>query len=121
MLDHLGIAVANFAVNKAFYTAALAPLGMRITMEGDNWAIWSDTDFAQLWLGEAEPVNNQLHLAFSAKTRAQVQAFHAAALVAGGTDNGAPGLRKEYHPNYYGAFIIDPNGHNIEAVCHTPE
>ena len=73
----------------------------------------------QLWLSQGEPPVSPLHIAFAARNRAEVDAFHAAALAAGGKDNGAPGLRPHYHPNYYGAFAIDPDGHNIEAVCHS--
>ena len=120
IIDHIGISVADFSVSRTFYAAALAPLGIGITMKNSNWAMVSSTQGPEFWFGEHGPPNNMLHLAFAAASRQQVDDFHAAALKAGATDNGAPGLRPDYHANYYGAFVIDPNGHNLEAVCHSP-
>jgi catechol 2,3-dioxygenase-like lactoylglutathione lyase family enzyme len=124
MLDHIGIRVRDFATAKAFYTAALAPLGYGIVMElgpelnlgyvGAGFGIDRKPDF---WIGAGEPTA-PIHVAFVAKDRKMVDAFHAAALAAGGKDHGAPGVRAHYHPNYYGAFVLDADGNNIEAVCH---
>ena len=120
-IDHIGISVADFAASRAFYVAALVPLGICITMEGSNWAMLSSGQRPEFWFGEDGPPNNRLHLAFSAESRLQVDDFHRAALKAGATDNGAPGRRPDYHAEYYGAFVIDPNGHNLEAVFHGPK
>jgi catechol 2,3-dioxygenase-like lactoylglutathione lyase family enzyme len=122
MLDHMGFGVSDYGRSKAFYAQALAPLGISLLMEpiaevagfgaGGKPFFWIDS--------RGEPVRGHLHVAFAAGDRATVDAFHAAALAAGGTDNGAPGVRAIYHPNYYGAYVLDPDGHNIEAVCHRP-
>jgi catechol 2,3-dioxygenase-like lactoylglutathione lyase family enzyme len=121
MLDHLGYNVRDFAASKAFYTRALAPLGITTMMEGDGWAMLGRDGKPQLWFGALGPATTGIHLAFAAADRGQVRQFHVAALAAGGRDNGAPGLRPHYHPNYYGAFVYDPDGNNIEAVCHHAE
>jgi catechol 2,3-dioxygenase-like lactoylglutathione lyase family enzyme len=127
MLDHIGFSVSDFARSKAFYERALAPLGYRVVMamplsedEDDGYAGFG-AERPQFWIGTGKPLEARLHIAFVAKTRAQVRAFHEAALAAGGIDNGAPGLRPHYHENYYGAFVLDPDGHNVEAVTHLPE
>ena len=128
MLDHIGFAVTDFARSKAFYVAALAPLGYTVfrevtmaesggTYEGVGFWAGGKPDF---WIGSGDVLKGRLHVAFAAPDRATVDAFHAAAIAAGGGDNGPPGLRPHYHPNYYGAFVLDPDGHNIEAVCHMP-
>lgn len=123
-LDHISIATGDYAKSLAFYEAALAPLGIKTHMkfegpEGNVAGLGRDTpDF---WVGDGGALQGRVHLAFSAPDRAAVDAFHAAAIAAGATDNGAPGLRAHYHPNYYAAFVFDPDGHNIEAVCHAPE
>jgi catechol 2,3-dioxygenase-like lactoylglutathione lyase family enzyme len=111
-----------------FYEAALKPLGLGAIMEvtaeetgGDAHAGFGENDKAFFWIGTGAKPRGGTHVAFTAKTRAEVEAFYRAALAAGGRDNGAPGLRPEYHPNYYGAFVFDPDGNNIEAVCHRPE
>jgi catechol 2,3-dioxygenase-like lactoylglutathione lyase family enzyme len=127
MLDHIGFAVSDFARSKAFYEKALAPLGYSVFREltpeqtggGAHVGFWADgkPDF---WIGTGTALQGRLHVAFAAKDRATVDAFYQAALAAGGKDNGAPGPRPEYHPSYYGAFVLDPDGHNVEAVCHTP-
>jgi catechol 2,3-dioxygenase-like lactoylglutathione lyase family enzyme len=119
ILDHVGITVTDFAKARAFYAAALAPLGIREVMVFRNFAGFG-REGPEFWIAEgraAQPLP-RTHIAFAATTRADVDAFHRAALAAGGTDNGAPGLRPHYHPNYYGAFVLDADGHNVEAVCH---
>ena len=126
MIDHLGILVGNYAASKSFYLTALKPLGIGVIMEVsiEDGAAAPATGLGAdgkpfFWISEGR-VGANMHLAFVATTRAQVDAFHDAALRAGARDNGAPGLRPHYHPNYYGAFVIDPNGVNLEAVCHAP-
>ncbi len=121
MFDHLGFAVADFPASRAFYAAALAPLGIGVAMAFGDQAGFGRDGRPQLWIGGSGKPPGHIHLAFTARSREEVRAFHAAALKAGAKDNGQPGLRPDYHPNYYGAFVIDPNGHNIEAVCHNPE
>jgi catechol 2,3-dioxygenase-like lactoylglutathione lyase family enzyme len=121
MFDHVSIGVADIARSKKFYDAALKPLGYSRLSDGETSLGYGDKA-VQLWLGATQkPVKadseSGLHFCFAAKDRAAVDAFHAAALKAGGKDNGPPGLRPQYDPNYYGAFILDPDGHNIEAVC----
>jgi catechol 2,3-dioxygenase-like lactoylglutathione lyase family enzyme len=120
IIDHIGIAVADYRQSKAFYCAALAPLGIELAMEIQGWAGLGKAGKPELWFGEAAQVQAPMHLAFTAANRAEVDAFYAAAIAAGGRDNGPPGIREIYHPDYYGAFVICPNGHNIEAVCHKP-
>ena len=126
MLDHIGYSVADFARSKAFYTSALAPLGLTLLMEvtaeqtgADAHAGFGRDDKPFFWIGTAAKPKGGTHVAFAA-TRAEVDAFHRAALAAGGRDNGSPGLRPHYHANYYSAFVIDPDGNNVEAVCHRP-
>jgi catechol 2,3-dioxygenase-like lactoylglutathione lyase family enzyme len=121
MLDHVSISVSNIAQAIAFYDRALAPLGIeRLYSEGTDAFGYGADKKAFFWIGLREAIRTGAHIAFAAKDRASVDAFHAAALAAGGRDNGGPGLRPHYHANYYGAFILDPDGHNIEAVCHRP-
>jgi catechol 2,3-dioxygenase-like lactoylglutathione lyase family enzyme len=122
MLDHVGFAVADYARSKAFYEHALAPLGYRLLKEfsGASAGFGRDDGIEFFVEADGEPVRGRLHIAFSAETRAQVDAFHSAAIEAGGTDNGPPGLRPVYHADYYGGFVLDPDGNNIEAVCHKP-
>ncbi|AKC87919.1 VOC family protein [Pseudoxanthomonas suwonensis] len=128
MLDHLGFTVSDFARSRAFYAQALAPLGIAVVMEvdpaqtgGSSHAGFGDHGKPYFWIGDGGTAHGGVHVAFLAGSRATVDAFHHAALAAGGRDNGAPGLRPHYHPNYYGAFILDPDGNNVEAVCHQPE
>lgn len=128
MLDHIGIAAGNFESSKRFYDAALAVLEIAAMMEvtpaetGGYHGIGYGSDGKPFfWLGNRGPRGAGMHVAFTAASRAQVDAFHAAALAAGGRDNGAPGLRPHYHPSYYAAFALDPDGINVEAVCHAPE
>jgi catechol 2,3-dioxygenase-like lactoylglutathione lyase family enzyme len=128
MLDHIGFKVSDFERSKAFYLQALAPLGIGLVMEVTPEMTGTDSRHAgfgseqkpYFWIGTGETTRGGLHVAFATTSRATVDAFHAAALAAGGTDNGAPGPRPQYHRNYYGAFVRDPDGHNIEAVCHLP-
>jgi catechol 2,3-dioxygenase-like lactoylglutathione lyase family enzyme len=128
MIDHLGITVTDFEASKAFYDKAMAPLGASLLyMVPAEYTVGAKVggygrDRPVFWLssGKDKPRDHQ-HVAFTARSRAEVDAFHAAALAAGGKDNGAPGLRPHYHPNYYGAFVFDPDGNNVEAVCHEPE
>lgn len=121
MIDHIGIAVTNLDASIAFYEKALAPLGYKLLMKFDGQAagfgVPGKPDF---WIGAAAEVKQQTHVAFRTPGRAQVRDFYAAAMAAGGKDNGAPGPRPQYHEHYYGAFVLDPDGHNIEAVCHEP-
>lgn len=118
MLDHIGIRVSDYDRSRRFYSAALAPLGYKLLFEhpifGAGFGRAGKPDF---WIKQGTPCPS-LHVAFASDDRATVDAFHEAALAAGGRDNGRPGLRSEYHPVYYGAFVLDPDGHNIEAVCH---
>lgn len=124
MLDHVGIAVADYARSRSFYEQALAPLGMKLLLEFSGAAAGfgrNGHDRPTFFIeAHGAPVRGRLHIAFQADSRAQVDAFHAAAMDAGATDNGAPGLRW-YHPAYYGGYVLDPDGNNIEAVCHRPE
>jgi catechol 2,3-dioxygenase-like lactoylglutathione lyase family enzyme len=121
MFDHIGFAVRDLDKTRAFYTAALAPPGLAIRYEQDDTVAFGPPGKWALWFyGKADGPTG-IHIALTAVTRARVDAFHAAALAAGAKDNGAPGLRPHYHPNYYGAFVIDPDGHNLEAVCHAHE
>jgi catechol 2,3-dioxygenase-like lactoylglutathione lyase family enzyme len=122
LIDHVGLTVHDYRLSKAFYEKALAPLGVTLLMEFAEAAAGFGTTGRPSFFIEAygEPVRGRLHIALRAETRAQVDAFHSAALEAGGTDNGRPGIRAQYHPDYYGAYVLDPDGNNIEAVCHLP-
>jgi catechol 2,3-dioxygenase-like lactoylglutathione lyase family enzyme len=119
ILDHVGFNVRDLESSKSFYAKALAPLGIKQMISGEGWLMFG-REKPEFWLGALGNCPGPIHLAFAADNREQVRLFHAAALAAGGKDNGKPGLR-DYHPDYYGAFIIDPDGHNIEAVCHKAE
>ncbi|HEX3757864.1 MAG TPA: VOC family protein [Kofleriaceae bacterium] len=119
MIDHMGLLVADLDASVTFYTRALAPLGYELVMRGDGFAGFGVAGKGDFWIGAGKPTD-KMHIAFRAKGRAEVRAFHDAAIAAGGKDNGPPGIRAMYHPNYYGAFAHDPDGHNIEAVCHDP-
>jgi catechol 2,3-dioxygenase-like lactoylglutathione lyase family enzyme len=123
LLDHLGFSVSDYERSKAFYEKALAPLGLSLLMEplpgvggfgeGGKPFFWIDSRSASAHIG--------IHVAFAVARRETVDAFHEAALEAGGTDNGGPGIREIYHPHYYGAYVLDPDGNNVEAVCHSPQ
>ena len=123
MFDHVAFGVSNYAASKAFFLRALEPLGVSVVSEGPlGVELCRPNCKASLCIRlkpEDRPMH--LHLAFTAETRQQVHAFHRAALQAGAKDNGAPGLRPIYHANYYAAFVVGPDGHNIEAVCYEPE
>lgn len=127
MIDHTGIVVSDFQRSKTFYQQALAPIGYQLMMEFSA-AVTGHADVAgfgeppkpDFWISRGTPNVPPLHIAFGTDKRALVDAFYQAALAAGGRDNGAPGLRPHYHPDYYGAFVLDPDGHNIEVVCHLP-
>ncbi|GGC54740.1 VOC family protein [Chelatococcus reniformis] len=120
MLDHVTVGVDNLERAKAFYDTALRPLGIERLAGDDESAGYGIGPRAFFWIGlRRRGGRSGVHVAFAARDRAAVDQFHAAALRAGGVDNGAPGLRPRYHPDYYGAFVLDPDGHNIEAVCRT--
>jgi catechol 2,3-dioxygenase-like lactoylglutathione lyase family enzyme len=133
MIDHTGVVVSDFEASKAFYSTALGAIGLSLLMEFPA-SVTGSADVAgfgapdalaqgvspEFWLARGTPGSNRLHVAFRVSSRAMVDAFHKAALAAGGRDNGAPGLRPQYNANYYGAFVLDRDGHNIEAVCHAP-
>ena len=121
IIDHIGVPISDFQKSKAFYSRALAPLGIVSVMEMESWAGFGKNGRPEFWFGTEESPPQPIHIAFTADNREQVRQFHAAALAAGGQDNGPPGIREHYHPNYYAAFVYDPDGHNIEAVCHLPE
>jgi catechol 2,3-dioxygenase-like lactoylglutathione lyase family enzyme len=125
MLDHLGFGVSDYSRAKAFYLQALAPLGIGVVMEvrpeeGGHTALGLGKDGKPFFWIALGPATGNIHVAFAAASRAEVDAFYRAAIAAGGRDNGPPGVRAHYHPNYYGAFVRDPDGHNVEAVCHRP-
>ena len=128
MFDHVGFPVSNYKKSKSFYIQALQPLGFGLVIEvssersGDNAHAGFGTEGRpRFWIGAGTPIKGQMHVAFKAKNRRAVEQFYEAALKAGGKDNGTPGLRPHFHENYYGAFVLDPDGHNIEAVCHLPK
>jgi catechol 2,3-dioxygenase-like lactoylglutathione lyase family enzyme len=122
MLDHLGLDVTDYERSKAFYERALAPLGIKLLMEPvSGVGGFGEDGKPYFWIGRrGRAAQTGVHVAFAASSREQVDAFHKAALEAGATDNGGPGVREIYHPHYYGAFVLDPDGNNVEAVCHTP-
>jgi catechol 2,3-dioxygenase-like lactoylglutathione lyase family enzyme len=128
MIDHIGISAGDFDASRRFYEAALTPLGLGVMMEvtpeesGGYHGIGMGRDGKPFfWVGNGGPRGAGMHVAFSAATRAEVDGFYAAAMAAGGRDNGPPGLRPYYHPTYYAAFVLDPDGINVEAVCHAAE
>jgi catechol 2,3-dioxygenase-like lactoylglutathione lyase family enzyme len=128
VFDHIGFPVGDFARSKAFYIQALAPLGIKVLKDidlsdedGPGGYAGFGADRPQFWIGTGKPIMGRLHVAFAAKDRQMVREFYAAALAAGAKDNGPPGLRPHYHENYYGAFVLDPDGHNVEAVTHLPK
>ena len=119
MIDHIGVEVTDLDKSIAFYTKALAPLGYELIMKWEQFAGFGQKGKPDFWIGKGAPKNG-IHVAFRADGRAKVRDFYAAAMAAGGKYNGAPGVRPHYHEHYYGAFVHDPDGHNIEAVCHEP-
>jgi len=122
MLDHLGLDVTDYERSRAFYERALAPLGIGLVMEPfPGVGGFGEGGKPYFWIGRrVRPAQTGVHVAFAASSREAVDAFHAAALEAGAADNGAPGVREIYHPDYYGAFVLDPDANNVEAVCHAP-
>ncbi len=121
MFDHVSIGVTDFERSKAFYDRALRPVGIeRLYADGATAAGYGVRPKAFFWIGQRSGVQSGTHVAFFAPSRAVVDRFYAEAMAAGGRDNGAPGLRPNYHADYYGAFVLDPDGHNIEAVCRLP-
>jgi catechol 2,3-dioxygenase-like lactoylglutathione lyase family enzyme len=127
-IDHIGLGVADYQAARAFYIAALKPLGMGLVMEftrqqtgHEDSGGFGTPGRPFIWISATGKTTPHVHLALRANSRAQVDAFYAAAIAAGGKDNGGPGVREMYHPHYYGAFVLDPEGHNIEAVTHLPE
>lgn len=128
MIDHTGVSVSDYEKSKTFYSAALAPINYALRMEvprqftgGVGVAGFGEPSKPDFWIHAGGANKPPVHIAFRVRSRALVDAFYSAALEAGGTDNGPPGIRAHYHPNYYGAFVLDPDGHNIEAVCHEAE
>ena len=120
MIDHIGVRAQDFDRIVDFYRAALAPIGYRVLMEFPNTAGLGADGKPDLWISQTDKPGNPTHVALLGQ-RSQIDQFHAAALAAGGTDNGPPGLRADYHPNYYAAFVLDPEGNNVEVVCHFPD
>ncbi|HLI65194.1 MAG TPA: VOC family protein [Caulobacteraceae bacterium] len=126
MIDHITFGVSDFARSTAFYDRAFAPLGVKrlFTVPKEFSGGVDSTGYGDtrpwFWIAEQDATHGKLHVALEAADRAAVDAFYAAAIAAGGTDNGPPGPRPHYHPDYYGAFVLDPDGHNIEAVCRKP-
>ncbi len=128
MIDHVGFPVSDYQRSKEFYNEALAPLGYTLIMEvsgahtesGHPAAGFGADGKPDFWIGGEGGLEGSLHIAITTEDRAAVDTFHRAALAAGGRDNGAPGLRPQYHRDYYAAFVLDPDGHNVEAVCHSP-
>jgi len=121
VIDHVAFGVRDYHVSRAFYEGALRPLGYELVMEFEGVAGFGANGKPDLWIHANRPPLGSLHVAIACPDRATVRAFHAAGLAAGGRDNGAPGPRPRYHASYYGAFVLDPDGNNIEAVCHRPE
>jgi catechol 2,3-dioxygenase-like lactoylglutathione lyase family enzyme len=121
-IDHIGLDVSDYDRSRVFYEKALEPLGIKVLMEPAPGVCGFGGDFPFFWIGRRDlGPSTGTHVAFTAKDREMVDAFHAAALAARGTDNGGPGVREIYHPSYYGAFVLDPDGNNVEAVTHKPE
>lgn len=125
MIHHIDFAVTDLERSREFYERALAPLGLALVMTFTNYAGRRVIGFGSLpdpvfWIRDGQPLSGRLHVAFQASSRAAVDAFHAAAVQAGGTDNGSPGLRPRYDDHWYAAFVLDPDGHNIEVVCRHP-
>jgi catechol 2,3-dioxygenase-like lactoylglutathione lyase family enzyme len=120
MIDHMGIAVTDIKRSIAFYEKALAPLGYKLVMQWEQWAGFGVGGKPDFWIEGGKSPKDRVHVAFRAAGRDMVRAFYTAAMAAGGTDNGEPGVRAHYHADYFGAFVIDPDGHNVEAVCHDP-
>ncbi len=124
ILDHVGIRVSDIDRSTAFYREALKALGISVLADftvGGNRHVGFGSSKPDFWISSGRPLRGETHVAFTAASRSEVQAFHTVALSMGGRDNGPPGIRAHYHPDYFGAFVLDPDGNNIEAVCHKPE
>jgi catechol 2,3-dioxygenase-like lactoylglutathione lyase family enzyme len=124
IIDHVGIKVSDIARSFAFYREALGTLGIEVLADftvGGERHVGFGTDKPDFWISSGRPLRGETHVAFTASSRSEVQAFHSVALSMGGRDNGSPGVRAHYHPDYYGAYVLDPDGNNVEAVCHRPE
>ena len=121
MIDHVILNVKDVQASKRFYEKALAPLGYAVVMEFPEGVGFGLQGKPVFWIAQRGRAHTEVHVAFGCTERSHVRAFHDAALGAGGTDNGPPGVRENYHPHYYGAFVLDPDGNNIEAVCHLPQ
>jgi catechol 2,3-dioxygenase-like lactoylglutathione lyase family enzyme len=129
VIDHVVLDASNLPASRAFYEQSLAPLGIAVLADHEGYLGFGEMQdrgetlapLVYFWLTARTPASSNVHLAFTTDERSKVDEFHAAALAAGGTDNGAPGVREIYHPDYYGAFVLDPDGNNIEAVCHAKE
>ncbi len=118
LIDHIGIAVSDFDISKAFYSRVLEPLNIELVTEVQGWAGFGKDGKAEFWFGPDKIIQTPMHIAFVAESREKVNRFYEVAIASGAVDNGIPGVREIYHSNYYGAFVLDPDGHNIEAVCH---
>lgn len=120
IFDHIVLSVSNLEKSTLFYSKALAPLGTVFIREDEGCSGFGSNGKPSFWICDDSTTQKPMHIAFIAVDRKSVDAFHEAAVTAGGVDNGAPGIREQYHPSYYGAYVIDPDGHNIEAVCRKP-
>ena len=118
IIDHIGIGISDYDRSKQFYSTVLAPLNIALVIEVQGWAGFGRNGKAEFWFGPDNRIQSPMHIAFLADSREEVVKFYEAAIAAGAKDNGRPGIREVYHSNYYGAFVLDPDGHNIEAVCH---
>ncbi|UTW46286.1 VOC family protein [bacterium SCSIO 12696] len=121
MIDHISLTVTDLDNTKAFFSQALEPLGIALVMEVEGWAGYGAEGKPEIWFGQQDLSQRPMSISFRAETRSQVNGFYEAALAAGGLDNGSPDIRENYHPSYYSAFVIGPDGHNIEVVCHEVE
>ena len=124
ILDHVGFKVSDIGRSFDFYRESLGTLGIEVLVDftfGSERHVGFGIDKPDFWISSGRPLRGETHVAFTATSRSEVESFHAVALSMGGRDNGAPGLRTQYHPDYFGAFVLDPDGNNIEAVCHKPE
>ena len=121
IIDHIGIAISDYDQSKEFYTKVLAPLNIKLVVEDQGWAGFGKNGKPDFWFGTDEKIQSPMHIVFIAESREKVNQFYEAAIAVGAKDNGKPGIREIYHSDYYGAFVIDPDGHNIEAVCHREE
>ena len=121
MIDHLVLNVRELGESRRFFEQVLSPLGYGVAMSFPDWVGFGTSGKADFWLARRDPANTAVHLAFQCGKRKQVDEFHSAAMKAGGKDNGKPGIRRDYDPNYYAAYVLDLDGNNIEVVCHDPQ